>query len=279
MTYFTPSTLSDALVALQSNEFQVVAGGTDFYPNRKPGETHSQLLDVTKIPELKGIQQTASGWRIGAATKWTEIVKAELPSAFYGLQLAGQEVGSIQIQNQATIAGNLCNASPAADGVPPLLTLNATVELASHNGTRELPIGEFITGSRQTKLQPNELVVAILIPNLDSSMFSSYIKLGSRKYLVISIAMVSVLVSLDEEKIKETRVSVGSCSEVATRLTELELALTGQPITAMKNSPRFAAMIEQALAPISDHRASAAYREHTVPELVFRTLNHAVNGA
>ncbi len=273
-----PITLNEALTALEDQELKIVAGGTDFFPNRKPGETDESLLDITRIPELAGIQQLDSGWRIGAATKWSELVNADLPRAFYCLQLAGLEVGSIQIQNQGTIAGNFCNASPAADGVPPLLTLNASVELASTNGIRILPITEFIVGSRQTKLQPNELVVAILVPEFDSSMLSSFTKLGSRKYLVISIAMVSVLVAIEEERIKEARVAIGSCSEVATRLSNLEETLTGLSIAEIKNRSVFSNIIESAIDPITDHRATAQYRLDSVPELVFRTLNHAING-
>ena len=273
-----PENLADALNVLQDGSTKIIAGGTDFYPSLKQGERYDSLLDVTRIPELTGIQQTAEGWRIGAATKWTEIVNADFPCAFHGLQLAGREVGSIQIQNQGTIAGNICNASPAADGVPPLLTLNAVVELASVSGKRTLPISEFIINARQTKLQPNELVVAILIPKIKSSLVSSFIKLGSRKYLVISIAMVSVLIEMAEDKIKEARVAVGSCSAVAKRLFELESYLEGQSIVNLAERSNFASQIERVIEPITDHRATSKYRKDSVPELVFRTLNQAIKG-
>ena len=273
-----PLNLADALNVIQDGGTKIVAGGTDFYPSLKQGERYDSLLDVTRVPELNGIQQTAEGWRIGAATKWTEIVNADLPCAFNGLQLAGREVGSIQIQNQGTIAGNICNASPAADGVPPLLTLNALVELASVSGKRVVPISEFIIGSRQTKLQSNELVVAILIPNTKTSLLSSFIKLGSRKYLVISIAMVSVVIDVVEEKIKEARIAVGSCSAVAKRLVELESYLAGQSIANLADCSNFASQIEYVIEPITDHRATSKYRKDSVPELVFRALNQAISG-
>lgn len=278
MSYYIPENLDDALNILKDGGTKIVAGGTDFYPSLKQGERYDSLLDVTRVPELNGIQQTAKGWRIGAATKWTEIVNADLPHAFYGLQLAGREVGSIQIQNQGTIAGNICNASPAADGVPPLLTLDASVELASINGKRVIPISEFIIGSRQTKMQPNELVAAIFIPRVDSSYLSSFIKLGSRKYLVISIAMVSVLLAMVEEKIRVVRVAVGSCSAVAKRLVELENFLVGQTISELENRSNFASLIENLIDPITDHRATSKYRIDSVPELVFRALNQAIRG-
>ena len=273
-----PENLADALNVLHNGGTKIVAGGTDFYPSLKQGERHDSLLDVTRVSELNGIQQTTEGCRIGAATKWTEIVNADLPRAFHGLQLAGREVGSIQIQNQGTIAGNICNASPAADGVPPLLTLNATVELASVSGKRTIPISEFIIGSRQTDLQPNEIVVAILIPKTKTSLLSSFIKLGSRKYLVISIAMVSVLIEMAGEKIKEARIAVGSCSAVAKRLVKLENFLVDQSISNLENHSKFASQIESVIDPITDHRATSKYRKDSVPELVFRALNQAISG-
>ena len=151
MTYLIPTNLEGALISLAKQRDRIVAGGTDVYPAMRQGNTPRSLLDVTRIKELMNITVMDTGVRIGAAVTWSKIVKAKLPAAFDGLKHAAKEVGSIQIQNAGTIAGNLCNASPAADGVPPLLTLDARVELASaERGARILPLQEFILGVRKT---------------------------------------------------------------------------------------------------------------------------------
>ena len=128
--YNMVTTLDEALGRLADTDLPVLAGGTDFYPMLLDGPPPENVLDVSAIADLKGVAQIGSTWRIGAGTTWSELIRAELPSAFDALKAAGREVGSVQIQNRATVAGNLCNASPAADGVPPLLALNACVELA-----------------------------------------------------------------------------------------------------------------------------------------------------
>lgn len=219
MGYSAPATLPEALKRLADGDVKVVAGCTDFLPMLGDGQAPPKVLDVSSLPELRGISRTDRGWSIGAATTWTELIRADLPCAFDGLKAAAREVGSIQIQNAGTIVGNLCNASPAADGVPPLLTLDATLELQSVDGRRFVALADFITGVREVDLRPNELVSAIHIPAIPRRAGSCFVKLGSRRYLVISIAMVSALVSLDSAgRIETARVAVGSCSAVAQRL-------------------------------------------------------------
>ena len=134
----------------------------------------------------------AGGWRIGALTTWTDVAEAPtLPAAFDGLRAAARPIGGRQIQNAGTIAGNLVNASPAADGTPNLLALDAVVELASAaRGVRRLPVGDFVTGNRSTVLAPDELVTAVLVPDAPpASPGPTFLKLGSRAYLVISIVV------------------------------------------------------------------------------------------
>ena len=157
MGYFAPASLDDALSVLDRGDASIVAGGTDFFPGLAAGKRPRSILDPTGIEVLKGIARTPGGWRIGAAATWSDIVSEQLPACFDALKEAGREVGSIQIQNAGTIAGNICNASPAADGVPPLLALNAEVEIASAAGTRRVALGDFITGVRAVDLRPGEL--------------------------------------------------------------------------------------------------------------------------
>ena len=266
MTYFAPETLDDALAHLDTTAMSIVAGGTDFFPAM--GAAPQVILDISRIKDMRGISQDAAGWRIGAATTWSDVINADLPAVFDVLKQAACEVGSQQIQNTGTLAGNLVNASPAADGVPPLLTLGAQVELASVRGARILPLSEFITGVRQTALHAGEMVTAILIPPQPDHARAAFSKLGSRKYLVISTAMVAAVINRDAQgRIDHARVAVGACSPVAQRLPALEADLIGTitdvQITSTHLSP---------LAPISDLRGSDEYRLDTVAELIRRTI-------
>lgn len=271
MGYHRPNSLSDALALLAEGKKTVLAGGTDLYPATDRPELDGNVLDITGISALRGVERQAGAYRIGAASKWSEIIAADLPPAFDALKLSAREVGSIQIQNSGTIGGNLCNASPAADGVPPLLVLDAQVELASLNGVRRMPLSKFIAGNRRTELAQNEILSAIVVPEASTSGQSHFLKLGARKYLVISIAMVAVKLVLDSGKIAHACVSVGSCSEVATRLPDLEARLIGaSPTDALD-----ADLITSSLSPIGDIRADAPYRNTAASELVARALKEA----
>ena len=168
----------------------MIAGGTDFYPQRLGKPMTEAVLDVTGLPGLRGIEDRGDHWRIGALTTWTDLIEAQLPPCFDGLKLAAREVGGVQIQNSGTLVGNLCNASPAADGTPNLLALDARVELARVDGLRLLPVCDFVRGNRQTLRAADELVTALVIPKPREPAFSGFVKLGARKYLVISIVMI-----------------------------------------------------------------------------------------
>src|SRR5262249_12973399 len=157
------------------------------------------------------------------------LIAASLPPLFDGLKLAAREVGGVQIQNAGTLAGNLCNASPAADGVPALLALDAVVELAGPGGERSLPLERFILGPRRTALQTGELATAIRVPKPRGAARSHFLKLGARKYLVISIVMVAATIEVAADgRVAAAKVAVGACSPVAQRLRMLEMRLAGQ---------------------------------------------------
>ncbi|MFC3614337.1 FAD binding domain-containing protein [Lutimaribacter marinistellae] len=272
MDYIVPTGLEEAFGHLARGPVHIVAGGTDYYPSRRRGALACDLLDVTRIAELQGVTRGDAGWRIGAATRWSDVIHADLPPAFNGLKAAAREVGSIQIQNAGTVAGNLCNASPAADGVPPLLTLDAQVELGSSQGLRMLALSDFITGPRRTALQPGEMVTAIHVPEPPNGATSGFAKLGARRYLVISITMTAALLTLDQRGfIAEARVAVGACSPVACRLPALEASLIGQDPSA----PSIDSALLSPLAPIDDVRGSAAYRADAVSEQIAEALRAA----
>jgi len=271
MGFHRPDRIEDALAALGAGA-SVIAGGTDWYPSRGDGPVPQDVLDVTRLPGFRGIGQDGAGWRIGAATTWTEIVRAPLPRGFDGLKRAARQVGSIQIQNAGTVGGNICNASPAADGMPPLLTLDAEVELVGPEGVRQMPLDRFVTGVRRTDLRPGELLRAIHIPD-PLSAGAAFEKLGSRKYLVISIAMVAACMRMEAGRVADARVAVGACSPVARRMPALERALVGaeKGDVAQIVTPD----LLEGLAPISDVRGSADYRMDAVAALIARALGTA----
>ena len=273
-SYLRPTSLDEALASLSEAAMPppvVLAGGTDFYPARVGRALDDHVLDITAIPDLHGISETAGGWRIGATTTWSDMVAADLPPLFDGLKQASREIGGRQIQNAGTVAGNLCNASPAADGVPPLLTMAAKVEIRGGKGRRELTLPDFIAGNRRTALKPGELVTAILVPRPEKPARSIFLKLGAREYLVISIAMAAVVLEAEGNVVSRASVAVGACSEVAQRLPGLEAALLGRPLDASLAEQVKPEHLEF-LAPITDVRADADYRRKAAFVLVQRAL-------
>ena len=250
----------------------MLAGGTDFYPARVGRPLREDILDISRLAALRGIARDAAGWRLGALTTWTDLLREPLPRLFDGLKQAAREVGGLQIQNCGTLAGNLCNASPAADGIPPLLALSAQVELISARGVRRVPLAEFVLGNRATACAADELVSAIHVPAHAEAARSAFLKLGARRYLVISIVSVAVTLEAAEDgRIGRAGVAIGACSPVAQRLPALEQRLVGQ------FSGRHLAGVPQvrdldALSPISDVRGTAEYRRDAALTLLRRAL-------
>ena len=273
--YLRPRDLDEALKAL-TRPCTVLAGGTDFYPARVGRSVAEDVLDIAGISALRGISDTPSGWRLGATTTWSELVEADLPPLFNGLKQAGREVGGRQIQNAGTLAGNLCNASPAADGVPALLALDAEVEIASLAGRRRLALAAFVTGVRKTALHPGELVTAIHVPRPRHAARAGFLKLGARRYLVISIAMASAVLEVADGKVAAARIAVGACSPVAQRLPSLEAALMGRTFDKSLSEHVEATHLAP-LSPIDDVRGSAAYRSEAVLTLLRRLLSGLVS--
>lgn len=275
MQFERPNHLPDALALLQSQRWDILSGGTDYYPSLRDEPPKLPILDISAIAALREIGFYDGYWKIGALATWTDVIRADLPAAFDALKLAAREVGSVQIQNRATLAGNLCNASPAADGVPPLLILDAEVEIASADQTRRVPLSQFILGNRRTALGSDEMVTGVLLPDNAANGTSSFLKLGARKYLVISIAMVAARLSVEAGRVTHAAVSVGSCSEVAKRLSALEGALIGRTADDLAAAVTVAMLGD--LSPISDVRATDAYRQTAARELVCRTLQMALS--
>jgi CO/xanthine dehydrogenase FAD-binding subunit len=274
--YFRPGTLDEAVHVLAAHGGQILSGGTDFFPALGDRPFPTSVVDISGVSEIKGISVDENHIRIGGLTTWSEVIAAPLPRAFDALKSAAREIGAVQIQNRATVAGNLCNASPAADGVPPLLALDAEVELVSAAGSRRLPLTNFIVGNRKTLRRPEEILISVIVPRRFDDAASAFLKLGARRYLVISIAMVAAMVRTSTAGlVAEARVAVGSCSIVAKRLTSLENALVGAPARMGLGkliSPEHLAL----LSPIDDVRATASYRNDAVLTLIGRALDACV---
>ena len=274
--YLKPKTLDEAISLLSSSGGQILAGGTDFYPALGERLPQGRVVDITALSEIRGISTEREWIRIGGLTTWSEVIRAPLPRCFDALKAAAREVGSVQIQNRGTVAGNLCNASPAADGVPPLLVLDAEVELASTAGRRRMPIDQFLAGNRKTLRRSDEILAAVLVPRRMQDAASAFLKLGARRYLVISISMVAAVVQADETgRVAEAHVAVGSCSATARRLKDLEKNLVGPPATVGIGEAVKAEHLK-ILSPIDDIRATADYRRNASLALVQRALEACV---
>jgi CO/xanthine dehydrogenase FAD-binding subunit len=271
-SYLRPTNQSEALAALAQRRLTVLAGGTDYYPSKVGKPLSDDILDISAIASLRGIFDDDSHWRIGATTTWSELIAAELPPLFDGLKLAAREIGGVQIQNAGTLAGNLCNASPAADGVPPLLALDARVEIADAAGSTSVALADFILGNRRTLLRPDQLLTAILVPKPAHSARSHFAKLGARRYLVVSIVIAAATLEVDAGRVSAARVAVGAASAVAQRLPLLETALVGKRCDAGLGEHAGPDHLAP-LAPIDDVRASREYRLDAGLSLVRRVLS------
>ena len=270
--FLRPGTLDEALEALARTHGTILSGGTDLFPALTGGQLKGPVIDISALSELKGVHSSQDFFHIGGRTTWSEILSAPLPRGFDGLRAAAREIGSLQIQNQATVAGNICNASPAADGVAALRALDAEITLASRKGSRVIALADFIHGNRKTARQPDEILTAVRIPRRWENAASSFLKLGARRYLVISIVMVAANLLLDTDRhIREASICVGSCSAKAIRLTALEKTLAGVPADAgmvqLLNAANFSG-----LSPLDDIRATAVYRQEAAQILVGRAL-------
>lgn len=270
MDYEVPNDVA-AAVELKAGGLTVLAGGTDVYPSHV-GRPMPPVVDIGGLSELRGIAAGPDSYRFGALTRWADIVGADLPARYDGLRAAAREVGGVQVQASGTIGGNLCNASPAADGVPPLLALDAAVELTSPAGSRVLPLEDFLIGYRRTALRSDELLTAVLVPRMHEDARSCFLKLGLRRYLVISVVMVAAALAVgSDDRIVQARIAIGACSPVARRIRSLEDDLVG-----WRMGEDLAAVVTpehlSSLTPIDDVRATTDYRRDAALTLVRRAV-------
>lgn len=280
--YAAPATLDEAtaLLARAGGPARVLAGGTDLLVQLRERLRDAELVvDVKKIPELMELLYTpAQGLRLGASVPCYRIYEnAELEKAYAALVDAARIIGGWQIQSRASVGGNLCNASPAGDTIPPLLVLNARCQIAGPDGRRELRAEGFCTGPGRTVLQKGEILTTIVLPPPLPRAGSAYERFIPRNEMDIAVAGAAAWVALDEAgtRIEQARVALAAVAPKPVVAAEAADWLAGRPANeaAFEHAGELA---RKAAAPISDMRGTAEFRTHLVGVLVKRTLAKAV---
>lgn len=271
-----PRTLPEALemLAERAPDVMPIAGGTNVIPDLRGGRYRPAcLVNVADLPELRGIRREDGFLVIGGGVTIAEVIEDPLVAQFAPvLQEAAKVLASPLVRNRATVAGNLANASPAADMAPPLLALDAEVELASREGVRRVPLKDFFVHVRRTVRQPHELITAIRIPLPPENSRARFFKVALRKADAIAVVNGAVRLDLaDNGLCRVARVALGAVAPTPIRAHEAERALEGQPLTpeVIAEAARLAA---EATRTIDDIRGSAAYRRVVTEVLVRRIL-------
>lgn len=275
--YAAPTELDEALEALRGGDATVLAGGTDLMVQTSEGRIPFQkrLVNIRRIDELRGISEREGRIRIGALTTMTDllndpVIREKAPL----LREMADHFASNQIRNAATIGGNICNASPAGDSLPPLLVLDADVELASVDGFHTVPLGEFFTGPGRTVREANELVTGVSFATPGREMFGVFIKSGPRPALEISTVSMALSAERDNKVLHNVRVAMGAVAPTPIRAWSMEECLEGKSLDAATIEKAVELALADA-APIDDVRASAWYRNHLVGVFARRLLHYA----
>jgi CO/xanthine dehydrogenase FAD-binding subunit len=278
VAYARPDTLEDALAFLQDTgkTSRVVAGGTDVVPGLRSGTVNSgYLVDISGLPELKGIEENEDQLFIGSGVTLSEIFSSDAVARVApALQRAARVFGSRQIRNMATIGGNICRASPAGDTLPVLYALDAQLELVSASSSRRVAVKDFIRGPGDIAITSEEILRGVRLKETPGIGVHRFEKVGNRKVLAVSIVSLAALVGLsDMGVIERVRLAWGSVAPTVVRSTRVEQFLTGKPLTAETLHEAFP-LVQEAISPIDDIRASAAYRRRIAANLLFRLLTN-----
>ena len=278
-TYLAPRQLDEALRAMADGDATVLCGGTDLAPQTESGARQYQatLLNIRRIEGLGGIEATSGEVRIGATTTVSEIRRsAALADVAPVLVEAAERFASDQIRNAASLGGNLCNASPAGDMAPPLLVLDASVELACWRDgavqTRRVPLERFFVGPGKTARRPEELLTAVVFDRPAAGFVGRFRKSGPRPALEISTVSTALGARIADGRLHDVRVAMGSVAPTPLRARHVEAALEGKPLDAAAIAAAVAATAED-VKPIDDVRASAWYRSHLARVFVEEVLN------
>jgi carbon-monoxide dehydrogenase medium subunit len=279
--YHRPRTISELKEHLSQSGARVLAGGTDIIPKMRQGKFSAPILiDTSGIDSLHFIEDLGNEIVLGALITHQEIVDSPLLSNVNpGLIKATESIGCVQTRSRGTLGGNIANASPAADTIPPLLTFDASVLLQSLTGERRLALEDFIKGPGDTDLQTGEFIHSVIFSPLKGRWGSDFIKVGKRNGMAISVVNVSAAVVLDDEGLfKDVRIALGAVAPVVMRLRKSEEFLLGKkPAPAIYD--KVAEVSQEEISPISDIRSSEAYRLHTAGVILRRVLESAVEQA
>lgn len=278
--YHAPTSLAEALHLLATlDEAKPFTGGTDLVPLlREAACRPSNLVDLNRVAELNYIREDSGYICIGATATHAQVAASPIAAKAPALVDAVSWIGSPQIRNRATIAGNLCNASPAADSAPPLLVHEAEVTIRSLEETRIIPLNELFAGPKLNCLEPDELVTEIRFRAPPEGSGSSFKRIGRRKAFTLSVVSAATYVEMNGGKVKVARLAFGSVAETPIRTPEVEKMLQGKAITA-KLLDRAAESVKAAVAPITDIRGTAEYRRDMCGVLMRRTLAEAAERA
>ena len=273
--YIAPASLEDALSIKSQHgaEARIIAGGTDLILRMRDRVFAPDLLIDLKRVALDSISESGSGIRLGACVTHSQILSDPVSAVRYpALASACREFAGPPIRNRGTVGGNLVNASPAADLVPPLLAYDASLVLASSSAVRELPLAGFFTGPGQTVMAPDEILTEVRLPSMPVRTASGFIKLGQRRSMAISIVNLAVRLTLDDaSRVSAARIVLGAVAPTAIRAGASEALLTGQELSG-ELIALAAQEARRETSAITDVRASKEYREKMTQVLVRRAL-------
>jgi CO/xanthine dehydrogenase FAD-binding subunit len=274
--YLAPRTLEEATEILSENECLLFAGSTDVLPQTRSGKRAFKpaLVNLKRIDALRGIERDGRSFRIGALTTVTEILESALLKQHApALVQAADAFASGQIRNAATLGGNIANASPAGDLIPPLLILDAEVELASRSGRRRLPLRDFFLGPGKMRLEPTEVLTHVSFDVPDDGFVASFKKFGTRPAMDIAVVSVALGCAIRDGVVTGARVAFGAAGPTPMRGTRTEAVLEGRALDDDTLAAASATAREE-IHPISDVRGSAWYRRELVRTLTERLLRH-----
>lgn len=278
--YYRPKTLDEAIKLLREVEnSKVIAGGTDLLVDMKTSRVRVRaLVDISSISELLGVEDLSETIRIGAATKLQELIESRAVSQSLPLLKAAVEsMGSLQIRNMATIGGNLCNASPAADTAPPLLAYDAELVIAGSEGLRTIPSTKFFVGYRKTALNSREILKEILIRKSEWSGWS-YIKLGRRNGFTLSVVAIAVLAKVVDNVVYDVRIALNSVAPTPIRVYRAEEVIRGKRVN-WGLIEEAAKTVASEVTPIDDVRSTSWYRREMSYRLAIDALARALGVA
>jgi carbon-monoxide dehydrogenase medium subunit len=278
--YIKPSDLSDLRHVMEEYKARatVIAGGTNLIPEMRNGERSPELfIDISDMTELSFIRENNGSIAIGAATTIAEVASSPvLLDSSPILASAAKQLGNPLTRNRATLGGNLANASPCADTAPPLLALDASVEILSPGGkTRQVPLSKFFHGYKFTDLVKGEILSGITFPKPNASTKGSHTKIGLRNAASICVASIAVILDMDGKTCRKARVAAGSVAPIPMRAYRVEKLLEGKEINATLLDECMAVLKEE-ISPISDIRGSLEYRSYVTAMILKRNIKRAL---